>query len=64
MLGDLNADPNSNQGRKLYQLLNEQNFTALVREPTRITDTTSTVLDQIITNCLAFVNRTDVLLPV
>ena len=64
ILGDLNADFTTNQGRKLTHMLYEQNLHALINEPTRITDTTSSVLDQVITNCKNFVTKVDVLPPV
>ena len=64
ILGDLNADFQTPQGRNLLNFCNMQNLTHLISEPTRITNTTSTVLDQIITTVPNFVNTTSVSPPV
>ena len=55
ILGDLNADFNTSDGRKLSDLTISFNLTCHVKEPTRITPTSSTCLDQIITNVPLFV---------
>ena len=50
IIGDLNADFNSRQGHYLNSFAVENNLNVLIKEPTRITDTSSTVLDQCLTN--------------
>ena len=64
LLGDINADFHTLNGRKLTQMCLEQNLQCLIHEPTRITETTATVLDQIITNAPNFVNKTEVTPPI
>ena len=64
ILGDINADPNTANGRKLHQLCMEQNLDCMVKEPTRITNTSATILDQIITNAPNFINNVDVTPPI
>ena len=56
LLGDFNdrcvhwddRHSNSEMGLKLYNLVNDRNLFQLVDEPTRITDTTDSLLDLII----------------
>ena len=50
IIGDLNADFNSQQGHYLNSFAVENSLNVLIKEPTRITDTSSTVLDQCLTN--------------
>ena len=64
LLGDLNADPSDINGRRLFEFCDLYNFTCHVNEPTRITDTTSTCLDQIISNIPNFISKINVLPPV
>lgn len=64
ILGDLNADFRTVNGRKLQNMTLQQNFEYLVTEPTRITDRTATVLDQILTNAPNFVRKVEVMAPV
>ena len=64
ILGDLNADFNTVNGRHLSELCANQNLTFHVREPTRITATTSSCLDQIISNMPNFVSNVSVTAPV
>ena len=64
ILGDLNADFNADNGPKLIQFCNAQNLHYLVTEPTRITNTTSTILDQILTNAPSFLTKIEVTPPV
>ena len=54
ILGDLNADFNTQNGHKLNQLYQFENLECLVHDPTRITNSTATVLDQIITNSINY----------
>ena len=63
ILGDLNADFNSSNGRKLLQLCNDNNLHYLVNEPTRITANSQTVLDQILSNAPNFISNVTVSPP-
>ena len=55
ILGDMNADFGTVNGEKLLDLCKHYNFNFHITEPTRITDTTRTCLDQILTNFPNFV---------
>ena len=46
IIGDLNADFNSRQGHYLNSFAVKNSLNVLIKEPTRITDTSSSVLDQ------------------
>ena len=61
--GDLNADPKTNNGNKLIQLCLEQNLQYLINEPTRITATSQTILDQVLTNAPNFISSVSVSPP-
>ena len=62
--GDLNADPNSNAGPDLRQFADQNHLHIHVDEPTRITPTTATILDQFLSNIPHFVHDISVLPPV
>ena len=64
LLGDFNADPNTNQGRMLSNLCYNFNMFTHINRPTRITTTSATILDQIISNIPNFVVLTDIQQPV
>ena len=64
ILGDLNADPHTIPGRMLLNLCNSYNFTVHISEPTRITSTSATVLDQVLSNVPSFVTQSSVLPPI
>ena len=64
ILGDLNADLDDRNGRHLSELCRSHNYEILINEPTRITSTTKSCLDQILTNMPNFVKQTTVLPPV
>ena len=64
IFGDLNADFNALNGRNLTQLCSTQNLHYLITEPTRITNRSSTVLDQILTNAPNFVTKIEVTPPI
>jgi hypothetical protein len=64
VLGDINADFNTPNGRKLYNMCIQQNLECLLDKQTRITATTSTILDQIITNASNFVSKVEVSPPI
>ena len=61
--GDLNADFNTRQGRHLKNFITTNNFTFYNTEPTRITTTTATVLDQFIANFPIFERDFSILPP-
>ena len=63
VLGDLNADFHTPNGTKLVDLCSRYNMSCLITEPTRITATTSTTLDQIITNAPNFIGNVSVAPP-
>ena len=48
--GDLNADPNTVSGTKLRELADINGLSILINEPTRITQSSSSILDQFLTN--------------
>ena len=62
--GDLNADPATRQGILLKQFTFVNDFSLLVDEPTRVTQDSSTILDQFITNIPLCVTDVSVLPPV
>ena len=64
ILGDLNADFNDINGKHLSDICTTQNLQCLVKEPTRITSTSQTCLDQIITNMPNFLKNVTVSPPV
>jgi hypothetical protein len=63
LLGDFNADDNTRNGDKLNIFTAINHFTSLVDEPTRITATTQTRRNRILTNVPNFVSKTGVLAP-
>ena len=50
IVGDLNADFKTHHGKCLRNFVEANNLTLHVQSPTRITETSSSILDQIITN--------------
>ena len=64
LTGDLNSDPNTYNGTKLKYFTDVNNFHILINEPTRITPTSETCLDQIITSCPRIVNSVHVKPPI
>ena len=64
ILGDLNADLPTFNGKKLKQMCFSQNMSFLIDEPTRITKNTATILDQVVTNVPNFVTKIEVSPPV
>ena len=64
LLGDMNADFNTVNGQRLRQMCSRHYLCYLTEEPTRITETSATILDQILTNAPTFVKGTDVLDPI
>ena len=63
IMGDLNADFSDVNGDHLLNLCAVQNLTCHISEPTRITPTSQTCLDQIISNMPNFVTSTSITPP-
>jgi len=64
ILGDLNADPSSNMGSYLNNICISHNLTCHINEPTRITPTSQSCLDQILSSMPNFVTNPRVMPPV
>ena len=64
VLGDLNCDLFDVNGKKMKDLCSLHNFSYMIDEPTRITSTSQTCLDQVLINMPNFVKKTMVLPPV
>ena len=62
--GDLNADPGTPEGIKMKLFTEANDFTAHVKEATRITEHSKTILDQFISNIPHMVKSVRVLPPV
>ena len=58
--GDFNADPSTPKGIKLLSFVNVNAFSLHINEPTRITETTSSILDQFMSNIPKYVYDTGV----
>ena len=63
ILGDLNADPKTNNGNTLTQLCLEHNLQYLINEPTKITATSQTILNKVLTNAPNFISSVSVSPP-
>ncbi|WP_419611672.1 reverse transcriptase domain-containing protein [Thiolapillus sp.] len=61
ILGDFNTDVFNNPSQHLTDILNQHQLYQLINSPTRITETTSSCLDLIITQSPQLVTRTEVL---
>ena len=55
LTGDFNADPSTPNGIKLLSFVNINAFSLHINEPTRITETTSSILDQFVSNIPEYV---------
>ena len=64
LTGDLNADPSTKHGESLLSFIEDNNLTKHINEPTRITETTRSELDQIISNCDNMISNISVTTPV
>ena len=64
IIGDLNADPRTKNGKLLTNFVNSNQLTMHITEPTRITSNSETILDQIITNFSSFVKETSIESPI
>ena len=64
LIGDLNSDPSTKNGKLMNEFCLTNSFTALVNEPTRITQSSSTILDQCLTNDPLIVKSCNVADPI
>ena len=64
LIGDMNSDFSTPNGKRLLEVCSLQNLTYHITEPTRITGSSSSCLDQILTNFPNFVSSTSVDMPV
>ena len=64
LTGDFNADPNTQEGHIFNMFTMSNNLTSHVTEPTRITSTTATILDQFISNLPLSLRNVEVLDPI
>ena len=58
--GDLNADPNTREGNHLINYAKGNNLTIHIDKATRLTETTSTILDQFLSNIPDNVSKVEV----
>lgn len=64
IMGDFNHDMNiTSNASKLKKIISKFNIENMINEPTRITDTTQTCIDLILTNHTSIINTTEVLPP-
>ena len=63
MMGDFNADEQTYSGNHLDFFIAVNHLTSHINEPTRITSSTQTKLDKILTNIPQYVKSTEVLTP-
>ena len=64
LTGDLNADFHTRPGELLKLFSYSNNLTIHILEPTRITPTTATVLDQMLSNVPSLISQVEVLDPI
>ena len=63
-IGDFNADPNSANGIHLNNFCTVNGISKHIDQPTRITDKSSSILDQCLTNVPAIINKVEILPPI
>ena len=64
LIGDFNSDFNTLQGQRLSNFATVNNLSMLIYQPTRITNTTSSILDQCLTNFPNYVKESGVEPPI
>ena len=64
IIGDINADPSTQNGKHLYRFSDVNFLTQHIQEPFRITKTTESTLDQIITNFPSLVKQVSIEPPI
>ena len=57
ILGDFNQDLFTAHGKKLLSLMKTLNFLSVVSEPTRVTESSATLIDNIFTNSISLIDR-------
>ena len=63
LAGDLNSDPASREGKRLERFCDTNSLTVHINVPTRITENSSTILDQFLSNIPEKVINSNVLAP-
>ena len=63
LTGDLKADPSTNNDKKLIDICASNCLSMHINQPTKITETTSSCLDQVIANIPNFVRSTNTSAP-
>ena len=64
VLGDFKTNFLSNPSPQLLDVINFNNLQQVVTHPTRITETSATLLDLVLTSCIDIISHVDVLPPV
>ena len=64
VLGDFNTNFLSNPSPQLLDVINFNNLQQVVTHPTRITETSATLIDLVLTSCIDIISHVDVLPPV
>ena len=64
VLGDFNTNFLSNPSPQLLDVINFNNLQQVVTHPTRITETSATLIDLVLTSCTDIISHVDVLPPV
>jgi hypothetical protein len=64
IIGDFNADPRTYFGHCLTDMSNKLGLSAMIKEPTRIRENSSSILDQILINNQSFVTNISIDAPV
>ena len=63
ILGDLNSDLKSQQGKHLIEFCDANNLFHFVQTPTRITSSSQTILDQCLSNSYQFIEKIEITPP-
>jgi len=60
----INTDPPTRHGKLMQPFADSNTLSILVKEPTRLTEKSSTILDQCSTNFPMLVNKNEILKPI
>ena len=63
IIGDLNSDPNTHTGDKLNTFASLNRLKVHINQPTRITDRSSSILDQCLSNCPLIIRTSGIIPP-
>ena len=63
IIGDLNSDPNTHTGDKLNTFASLNRLKMHINQPTRITDRSSSILDQCLSNCPLIIRTSGIIPP-